>query len=337
LTVLCQQDDKAVRYHEPGLRSADRLALSSWVLQDVEGSAPTPVWFERLPSGQISVEWSIGEQSRSEHHEAIDPDLLPPFPDLPENVTVQESRLFSAFRQALAATTEEACRYLLRGLQLRSSGEVVGTDGRQLLVHSGFSFPWTEHLLLPDPSVFKAAELKRQSSAAIGSTGTHVVVEAGPWRLHLPIDAQSRYPRIEEALALGSPAISHCRLSNDDAAFLRDWLPHLPGKTGESHPITVDWDGQVMVHGCDPGESSGIQLLLTSSTSSGPPLRLVTDRRFLERALDLGFTEISASASHGPIRCQDSRRIYLWMPMTPTAALPPQPGDHCIRSEQPRR
>jgi hypothetical protein len=67
-------------------------------------------------------------------------------------------------------------------------------------------------------------------------------------------------------------------------------------------------------------------VVLRRSAVEGPPLRLATDRRYLLRALKLGFREVAASRPDQPLLCRDERRTYLWMPLDASGAIPPTPG-----------
>jgi hypothetical protein len=55
---------------------------------------------------------------------------------------------------------------------------------------------------------------------------------------------------------------------------------------------------------------------------TGPPVRLVSNRLYLARAVQLGFTALDVIKPTVPIVCRDERRTYLWVPLGPDAALP---------------
>src|SRR5262249_58733787 len=67
-------------------------------------------------------------------------------------------------------------RVLLRG----SAGQLVATDGRRLLIQSGFPFPWPGDVLVPRLTVWSCPELARAGPAALPRTHNHVFVRAGP-------------------------------------------------------------------------------------------------------------------------------------------------------------
>src|ERR1700676_2473816 len=96
------------------------------------------------------------------------------------------------------AGREPGGRFALTRIQLRGRrGDVVATDGRQLLVQAGFPWPWDDDVLIPRSSVFSCREFAGDGAALIGRTKTHVAVKCGPWTLLLVIDGHSRYPDVQ--------------------------------------------------------------------------------------------------------------------------------------------
>ena len=54
------------------------------------------------------------------------------------------------------------------------------------------------------------------------------------------------------------------------------------------------------------------ELLLTGSSRLGDEVCLATDRKFLERAVRLGFRELCFVADNAPLVCRDGQREYFW-------------------------
>ena len=52
-------------------------------------------------------------------------------------------------------------------------------------------------------------------------------------------------------------------------------------------------------------------------------MRVSSDRRYLLRALQLGFAEIHVQDANTAMCCRDTQRTYVWMPLDKTSALPP--------------
>ena len=113
--------------------------------------------------------------------------------------------LLDALAEAAATTDEGSTRYALDCLQLKgATGEVVATDGRQILIQGGFRFPWDGDLLVRRTPLFAVRELPRDRPVEVGRTDAHVVLRAGPWTIWLAIRADARFPRIEHAIPDGA-------------------------------------------------------------------------------------------------------------------------------------
>ena len=74
------------------------------------------------------------------------------------------------------------------------------------------------------------------------------------------------------------------------------------------------------------------ELLLSRSRRVGDQLRVLTNRVYLTRALELGFTEVGFVNAESPCVCRDATRTYLWMVLEPKDALPPNSAAQRIDS-----
>src|SRR5262249_7723270 len=199
---------------------------------------------------------------------------------------------------------------------------VVGTDGKQLFVQSGFTLPWDDNVLVPRVPAFGCRELANSGPVSVGRTKTHVAIRAGPWAVLLSIDSTGRYPNAEDVIPRPRANATRLQVSPDDAARLIDVLPELPGREEENSPVTLSLDQPPIVTAREEQHGAVQKVVLTGSTISGPSRQLVMDRRYLRRALQLGFREIQVHGDQ-PVACRDERRIYLWMPLTGQQAVPP--------------
>ena len=81
-------------------------------------------------------------------------------------------------------------------VQLRGgAGQIVATDGKQLLVQSGFPFPWSDDVLVPRLAVFGHRDVAFDGAVRIGGVKNIGVLECGPWTFWLAIDQDSRFPK----------------------------------------------------------------------------------------------------------------------------------------------
>jgi hypothetical protein len=324
LRVRAHHSDIAVEHHQPGPRPADVLAVPGATLDDFEGSRDTVVVLEKVSEDAVQARWEDAGLPQVRDYRALDVANLPPFPELSGKLAPVEAGLLDALHEATRTAAREGVRFGVQRVQLRGGrGEVVGTDGRQLLIQGGFTLPWKEDLLVSAVAVFGCAELPRDAPVALGRTDTHVCVRVGPWTFHLAIDRESHFPQVERAIPPLADGATLCRLSPDDAAFLVKALPRLPGRGDDHEPVTVDLDGRVAVRARGEGQERITELVLSRSEVTGPPMRFVSNRLYLLRAVRLGFTAREITKPAVPVVCRDERRTFVWMPLNPETALPP--------------
>ena len=323
-----------VRFHHPPLaldcllpgdpRRGGPVALPLEALAELEGRDDTPVTLEAVGPGRTLARWRERGAYRSREFATTSPAARPPFPEAPDRSGECPAALLDALAEAAATTDEESTRYALGCILLRGGreGEVVATDGRQLLIQGGFPLPWEGDVLVRRTPPCLGA-LPRDRPSLIGRSAHHVVLRAGAWTAWLEIQRDARYPRVEGIVPdAGGPA-TRLHLDLADAEALAGALEGLPGGDAPHAPATLDLNGRIAVRALAGGSSPPAELVLARSRYSGPPIRLATDRRLLARAARLGFRELEVRAADAPVVCRDGRRVYLWQPLGPDAAIGP--------------
>ena len=241
LTLQAVQTETALRRHQTGPRPTDRIAFRADVLARFEGRTEAPVALENVAAGKGRARWEDGGVPCALDFDTVPPDGLPPLPDPPAKWTPMPAEFLLALDEASHSAARESARFALTCIQLRGQrGEVVGTDGGQLLVQAGFPFPWAEDLLVPRLSAFGRRELTGHAEVRIGRARNHVAVAAGPWTLLLAVDATGRYPDAQAVIPRLPPDPSRLVLDEEDAVFLASALPKLPGGGDFNAPITLD-------------------------------------------------------------------------------------------------
>ena len=240
--------------------------------------------------------------------------------------------MLTALAEAAAICTADSGRYALNCMQLRGTvHKIIATDGHQLLVRSGFGFPWDGDLLIKGSPIFACKAFARDQPVQIGKTDTHVVLRIGPWTIWNEIQKDARFPDVEDAIPATEAVTTRVQLDPEDARFLQDALDRLPGNEELNSPATIDMNGKVAIRARGAEQSQITELVLNRSSYSGPPIRINTNRRFLGRALELGFSEIGISDVEAPVVCREEHRIYAWQPLSGDAAI--EPADNVIRIE----
>ena len=252
-----------------------------------------------------------------------------------------------ALSDAAETVAREPSRFAVARVLLRgSAGQLVATDGRRLLIQSGFPFPWPDDVLVPRLTVWNCSELTREGPAAIARTDHHVFVRVGPWTLALAIDTTGRFPPFEQVIPRTREQAGSLQLSPDDRTRLMKELPRFAGD--RQGPVTLELNEHVAVRAEAKGKEPATALDLAGSRWSGSATRVVTDRRHLLWALQLGFTEVAVVRPSVPLVCRDVTRTCVWMPLAPdssptsvqndppqaapVAAVTPAPNDTCTEN-----
>lgn len=318
--------DLAVEFAGPGPDGPEEaVALPLDALADFEGTADTPVTLEAAAPDRTVVRWEDrGIPQSVEYHLVTPLDQIEPMPALPASWAANPGQLLDALAEATETGAPGSTRYALEMIQLRGhGGRIAATDGRQLLVRSGFRFPWSDDLLIQGRPIFGCRVIPRDQPVEVGTTDTHVVFRAGPWTISCVIQRESRFPDVERVIPAEAAVGTRLRLDPEDARFLESALDRLPGAEERYSPVTLDLNGVVAVRAAAPDQPARVtELVLSRSAYTGSPLRLCTNRALLRRALHLGFAEIGFSDDESPFVCRDASRLFVVQPLEGGAASP---------------
>jgi hypothetical protein len=334
LTLQAGSGNVAVRYRSEGERPPAALAFRASLLAEFEGRGDAMVALSEAGPGTGRARWDDGAVPRVLEFDTVTPDSVPPLPPEPKEYVPVPEGFLRALAEAAQSTSREPGRLGLSRVQLRGRrGQVVATDGKQLLVQGGFPLPWPEDLLVSRLPVFGFRDVALEGPAGIGRTSDHVGLRVGPWTFLLRIDKDSRFPDVEAVIPRPGQAASRLRLDPADAAFLAGSLPRLPSRDEHYSPVTLDLGPAVAVRARAEGRGPATELVLPRSAALGKPVRLCTDRRYVLRAVQLGFAEIEVTGPDRPVTCRDTTRAFVWMPLDKAGVIPP--GADAVRVTPP--
>jgi hypothetical protein len=321
LVLQASQHDLAVCFHQPGDRLPATLAFRSTILADLEGRDDTPAVLETVGPGQGQARWEEKGQPRLLDFETVPPDSVPPLPELPRRMAPSPVTLLLALDEAARTTVRESHRRGLMRVLLRGrAGEIIATDGRQLLVQSGFTLPWPGDVLVPRVPALGDRGLSRRGPVSIGRNKTHVAVRIGPWTFLLAIDTASRFPDIRSVIPPPEAVTARLQLDLEDRAFLATELAKRSG-CESPWPVTLDLATPPAVRVRPDEDQEVIELLLSRSTVSGSAVQVCVDRLQLLRALKLRLPEVAVVGPERPVLFQGPGRTYVCMSLDPTSIL----------------
>ena len=320
LRIRTRNQQVALEYRLPveGLEN-HHIVAPFGLLRCCHGSKSDPVHLQ-VENEKILAEWQDAGIPQSIEYPLVE---CEGFPELPDQLECNDSCLMVALGDACETATTDSARYALDHLQLRgSAGQVIGTDGRQLLIQDGFQFPWEGELLIPANRLLCSRELRRGKSVEIGRTAEWVTLRSGPWTIWLKINEKARFPDVMEIANTGPEKVASLQIPNEDAEFICSALKPKPFHKGDSEKVTLDLNGEITV--CAREAEQQQDFVLSRSERSGESLRINTSRNYFRRALQLGFREIDLSGKDTPASCREGHRTYVWALLTQADAVQPQ-------------
>jgi hypothetical protein len=320
LTISGRQANWVAEYTSQQAATPASLVVPLEAFSDCQGTRADLVTFTRRDASVV-VEWTDRGMPHVRTYAVPDVPLEMAPTDLPAPFTEAGVELLPALAAATDTCDAASSRYALGCIQLRGArGDIVATDGRQVLRQAGFTLGFAEELLVPSSKLFASRELQGEP-AAIGKSADHVVIRVGNWTYWLPIEKEQRFPRVDDIIPSVQSASTQVSFTSSDLRFLAEHVARLPADENGNLPVTLDLNGDVAIRGCNMDKSSITELVLSNSRREGDEVRLVTNRKYLERAAKLGFNRLYVYGTRQPVLCHDDRRSYVWALLEPGDAV----------------
>jgi hypothetical protein len=333
LRIRTLSDRAALEFHTPEATEAEHIVVPLEALKACAGSRSEPVNVERGDANQCTFRWNDRGIPQVASFGA--PELKGEFPPTPDRMQKAGEGFLAALRAAVDTVDVDSIRYATDCIRIRGDkGALEATDTRQALIQSGFTFPFEADLLVSANPVFKSALFSDKADVEVGRTENCVAFRIGAWTIHLSIDKERRFPDIEGCIPGPKANQSRMRLSESDARFLEQSLSRLPSDAVSAGAVTVDLNGSVAVRAKSPECAAPTELVLTASSRSGSQICLATDRRYLERAVRLGFREVGFVSDDAPAVCRDEHRKYIWALLSKDGTV--KPAANAVRIESPQ-
>jgi hypothetical protein len=293
-------------------------------LVDCDGRGHGSVQGQSTDKGKVELRWEQNGVPYQREYASCKASEAP-FPAWPARDSANDPSLLEALDEAMQIPTGSSGRLSLTCIQRRGKqGDVVATDGRQLLIQGGFQFPWKDAQVVTRSPLFAARELPRGEVVHVGLSKTHVHFRIGGWTITLPIDSSTRFPNVDAVIPKADHAKTRWHVGADEAPSLAAMLDNLPAAKEENAPVTVELARPVIIRARGEEEKRSTDVALPRSSIDGKSVRVVVNRQFLQQALKLGFRSVLVTAPDKPLLCQDGKRLYVWVPLSPEDALAPQ-------------
>jgi len=141
LEIAAHQQECDVLYQQPGKHARETLFFPADALADIEGKDGS-VMLETIGEGKAEAHWDDAGVPRSRSFDTVKPERMPDLPVMPAHFQSLEPAFLHALVEAARTTARDGVRYALTRIQVRGRrGQLVATDGRQLLLQGGFSLP----------------------------------------------------------------------------------------------------------------------------------------------------------------------------------------------------
>lgn len=330
LRIRAVSDRVAIEHRVLGSFPTVSFAIPFATLAACEGRRDDLVRFD-LADGQVTLHWTDANIPQAANFPTLEPVSLP---ESPTELAPIERMFLAAMAEACATTDAESKRYALSCVRLRGAdGQIAATDGQQALVQTGFTFPWSDDVLVPTTGAFVAKAIRAAASVSLGRSTDWVFIRADEWTVALQIEKDRRFPAIEAHLEDVSSASTTMVLAETDAVFLDQIAQRLPGAGEMNSPVTLDLNGAVVVRAKSGELSSITDLVMRNSRRQGEELKVNLNREYVRRAIQLGFREIHFRDADAPAFCRDDRRNYFWAVLSKDAVL--KPDANATRIESP--
>ncbi len=303
--------------------AAEEAVVPLDALADLEGRDDTAISIDPAIGRRVSASWSDEGIPVTRSYDLPADRKSTTFPEFPAQFVPCKAEAIEALAAVNEITGDDSPRYALDSIELRgATGEVAATDGHQLLIRSGLSWPWDETLLIHCSPIFATKGWLVGEDLSVGRTETHVVFRCGPWTAAMAIRVNARFPKLEDVIPASSRITSSLVLHPTDAQFLVHSLERLPGSEAMNAPVTLELNGKISVRAASERSAPSTDLILSRSSYTGTPTKICTNRNFLAFAARAGAGEIHLHGTNAPFSMSAGKTTYAWQPLSDDGAIP---------------
>ena len=317
-------------YHEVGLTlrlpiegaDSDKIAFRGDVLAGLEGTGSEPVTLEAVSADKGQARFQDRGVPQVVDFDLIDADETPDLLLAKRRLTPMPPGFLKALDDACRTASRDE-KLALHRIQLRGkAGQIVASDGKQLLVQGGFPLPFGADILVPALPVFGAREFANADPVCLGRSDGRLLLRAGSWCFDLKIDTLGRFPNVDKVIP-SSTKPTRLTVDEGDAQFLLEAIPSLEGSDDEPPLITLDLGQAALIRA--RGDSASTEVCLCNSRVTSQPIRVCFDRQYFVRALRLGFRSFEVHGPDRPLLARADERLYVFAVLSDKLAVEASP------------
>jgi hypothetical protein len=298
-----------------------QIAFPGELLARFEGAGNESVTLNMLLPNKAQASWDEQGVPKVAEFEPIDPAKITSLPSATRRLTPMPANFLKTLDELCRTVSREPNRYALQKIQLRGkAGQIVASDGRQMLIQGGLPLPFGVDILVPSLPVFGAKELTGAEPVSLGRSDGRLIIRAGSWCFDLKIDTESRYPNIDQVIP-SSQNPTNLTFGEADAEYLIGAIPQLPSAEDDIPFVTLDLGREVVVRA--RSEKAAHEVLLYDSTVTGPALQVSINRQYLVRALQMDFRSLEVHAPNKPLVARDGDRLMVFAALDPKTVVKP--------------
>lgn len=287
------------------------LTLTNDTLKSISAqrSGEGYITFTSHEDNLIHSEWQTGSLHSCHQFQYTDC-----FPEITNSEEVEFSpldtvRFCDYFNTCTQVISTEMARYRIDCICLDGDkSQMMATDGRQIFIGNGISFPWQGKCLLPVNPTLPDKVLFNGDSISVNKSVNDLMFKNGPWtyRVQTP---EPNFPDPESILPHSGDTDLLVQLHKEDSRQIEELLPLMPGGETPTRYVTLDAGEELLLR----AESQGAEasLPLRSTFWMGDPIHVSFNREYLIRAIRLGYREFRFQAGTKPVLAKKRRHSSL--------------------------
>ena len=261
----------------------------------------------------IRLTMDVAGQPMERSLEAMPLEDWPQLKTAPKVMAPISKDIFNLMKLAYPSASKDDTRRAITGICLDKDG-VSATDGSQL-VRLNCALPLKEQVILPNTRLLASGFFKDDGAMGVimdKKDITHVCFQSGPWSYTVRCIV-ANYPDFSHVIPRDEDLRNRIVFAAEDVGMLEKSIPKIEGYKDDGYGIVM-YAGSKGVKFMSRQPSSNVKIE-TKAGYKGVEMLAAMNRKYIMRALELGFTEFKFSDAYSPFMASNTTGIYVFMPM----------------------